>query len=187
MIPVPTRRRHDSPKTGVFRLQQDVLVGPRAADCLSELQNACAPERCGLVLLSVGVQRSSVALSQEVGDHRWDASMDLTLLAWLSPVQSAELLRVPSCLRESLGLEALAIPIASPFERFGVLVVSQSVRPVRSSPALESVASDLALQLESQHRKLTLARLKATTLGATNQPVPDRVQPDHVFARASGR
>lgn len=185
MSPPAPSRRSGRVRTGVFGLPPELPCGPQAGELIAQLQTLCQPARSGIVLLPRGIQTPSAALSHP-DDGRWDASADQSLVEWLSQVYSTKYLDVPECLRKSLSFRALAVPIASPFERFGVLVASQSPAPQAIASALEAAAGDFALQLETQYRKLAIRTLrKGPRASESAQPKPLAKAPRSAQAEGS--
>lgn len=104
--------------------------------------------------------RSVVATSQ-----RLDQGHTVALGAWLGSVHVTQTLKVPTELRRILCcFKALAVPIATPGECFGVVVVPTLERSDTLQRQITSQACDFALQLEAAERTRILERLRIDEL-----------------------
>ncbi len=83
------------------------------------------------------------------------------LFGWLGSVDSARMLNVPPALRRQLSaFRALAVPIASVFEQFGVVATTHVPGQEPSPESLEKIATDLALRLERKRHRALLEQLR---------------------------
>jgi hypothetical protein len=86
-----------------------------------------------------------------------------SLQAWLGSEGTARTLPVPPALhRRFAAFQVLVVPIASPFEHYGVAAVSVAGEAHGLLPRVENVVTDFALLLEEFRRRALMAQLKQT-------------------------